>query len=100
MYAARTYFSFQVIEVVDEELMLLTPPLVFDENIFTKTFDQKTALSEITLEAMYVCLNEEPTFDYYSEGEEDVPPAPPAPDYSMHNLQNNSSIYEIPLPII
>ena len=108
-----------MVEVADDALLLLDPPLQFDGAAFTQLFKVKEALNEITLTPLYVCLNEQPTIlDFYSDNEEPYekaiphddhsaseesssPPTPPIPDYSFHEglafPNDNSSVYEIPV---
>jgi hypothetical protein len=56
-----------VVEIVDDELLLLTPAISFNPDAFTETFTEVKALEEITLEPLHVCLNEEPEFEFYND---------------------------------
>ena len=105
-------------------MYLLTPAVPFDTDAFSKLFNEDEALQEITLQPMYLCLNEEPpTLDYYSDNEQpatpgdnsgdeqtsspptpsysfsEPPPTPPTPDYPANELPSpcNNSIYEKPV---
>ena len=61
-------FVFQVVEIVDDEILLLTPAIPFNPDPFMESFTETKALKEFTLEPRYVCLNEELEFDFYDDG--------------------------------
>ena len=56
-----------MVEIVNNELLLLTPAILFNPEPFTETFTEVKALEEITLEPLHVCLNEEPEFEFYND---------------------------------
>jgi hypothetical protein len=55
------------VEIVNDEILLLTPAISFNREPFTQTFTETRALDEITLEPLHVCLNEEPEFEFYDD---------------------------------
>lgn len=48
-------------------MLLLTPPIPFNTEPFTKALSRTSALNQISLVPQYVCLNEEPEFDFYQD---------------------------------
>ena len=55
----------QFVEIVNDEILLLTPAIPFNPEPFTETFTEAKALERITLEPQHVCLNEELEFEFY-----------------------------------
>ncbi|XP_028409635.1 hapless 2-like [Dendronephthya gigantea] len=59
--------TMQFLEIVNDEMLLLTPAIPFNPEPFAETFTEAKVFEKITLEPQHVCLNEEIEFEFYDD---------------------------------